>query len=54
MDEAPPASPELPPARVPLLDTRHQIEAVVVVRGPWAELLGEGALITITHRSEPT
>jgi hypothetical protein len=43
----PPAPPGSPPVRVPLLDCRHQIEAVLVVRGPWAELLGEGAQITI-------
>lgn len=46
-------APEALEVRVPLLDTRNQVEAVLVVRGPWAELLGAGATITITAPSEP-
>jgi hypothetical protein len=46
------SSPGLPsPAvRVPLHDHRHEITATLVVRGPWADLLGPGAKIEIHHR----
>lgn len=36
--------------RVPLTDERHQATAILVVRGPWAELLGPGASIRIYRR----
>lgn len=39
-----------PAVRVPLTDERHQVTAVLVVRGPWAELLGRGAAIRILDR----
>lgn len=46
-------TPSTPPATVPVRDLRHQVEMTWTVRGPWAELLGPGAEITITHKDLP-
>lgn len=51
-DDAQSHAPDEPPAavRVPVTDRRHQVQMTWIMRGPWAELLGPGAEVTITHR----
>lgn len=42
---------EVPAVVVPVHDHRHQVAMTWRIRGPWAELLTDGARIDITERS---
>lgn len=41
------------PVSIVVRDLRHEVEMTLTVRGPWAELLGPGAVITIMHKELP-